>query len=265
MFPHFILFGWTIQAYGLMNAVAFLSGILWLKRHRARMGLNENAFWAGIWCLLLGAVAGAKALFVALAWEYYASGRLHLITDFRYGFVYFGGLLGAALAGWAFARRCRLSFVRGADYFAVAVPMGHAIGRLGCLAAGCCHGSVTTLPWAVSLTDPACLVPAGFRGLPLHPVQLYEAAGLVAVAWACRWSLRKVEAGLCPEGTAFRLYLVLYGLLRVSMDLFRGDGRPERLLGISFQQGMALACLLVAACLSTSTRETKPGASAPTT
>ena len=203
-------------AYGLFAAAGCVTAVLWLERHRQGLGVSENEFWAAMWTLLVGALVGAKALFVVLGWEHYAHGELQLWADFRVGFVFFGGLAGALVAGALFAVVRKKSFVRGADYFAVAIPIGHAIGRIGCFFAGCCHGR------------------------PPHPVQLYEAAGLGLIAWACRHVLARVEAGLLDQGAAFRFYLVLYGALRVALDPLRADGRPERFLGLSHQQGIAL-------------------------
>lgn len=238
MLPFLTIAGWRMPVYGLFSAAGLLTAVFWLKARREKFGLSENAFWAAVWCLFLGAVVGAKGLFVALAWELYASGQFSLWRNFDVGFVFFGGLLGATGAGLVFARVKKVSFRRGADYVAVALPLGHAVGRLGCLAAGCCRGRPTTLPWGVWI-----------GGLRLHPVQLYEAAGLAAIAWFCRLLLGVVEKDRLPEGRAFAAYLALYGLLRLLMDFFRGDGRLERFLGLSHQQGFALACLAAAACL----------------
>lgn len=211
-----------MTAYGVFAAAGCVAGVLWLVRHRRAMGVSENEFWAAMWVLLAGGIVGAKALFVVLGWEHYARGELRFWADFRVGFVFFGGLVGAALAGVAFAAARGLDFARGADYFAVALPLGHAIGRVGCFVAGCCHGR------------------------PPHPVQLYEAAGLLAIALASRGSIARVEAGAAARGTAFRLYLALYGALRLALDPLRADGRTERLLGLSHQQGIALALIAVA-------------------
>jgi phosphatidylglycerol---prolipoprotein diacylglyceryl transferase len=216
----------TPTPYGLFAAAGCITAVLWLKGHREKMGLTENAFWAGVWTMLLGATVGAKVLFVALGWEHYVRGELRLWADFGVGFVFFGGLLGAAAAGGAFARLRSLSFVGGADYFAVAVPIGHAIGRVGCFVTGCC------------------------AGVPPHPVQLYESAGLALIAWSCRATLRRVETGEVPKGSAFWLYLLFYGALRVALDPLRADGRPERFLGLSPQQGLALAVIGVAMACS---------------
>jgi len=211
------------NAYGLLSAAGCVAGVLWLKRHRAGLDLSENEFWAAMWVLAAGGVLGAKALFVVLGWEHYARGELRLFADFQTGFVFFGGLIGAGVAGLAFARVRDKSFWRGADYFAVAVPLGHAIGRVGCFVHGCCHG------------------------VPPHPVQLYESAGLALIAWSCSRAVAAVESGAAPRGSAFRRYLMLYGLLRLALDPLRGDGRPERFLGfVSHQQGIALAVVAVA-------------------
>jgi phosphatidylglycerol:prolipoprotein diacylglycerol transferase len=208
--------------YGLFAAAGCVTAVLWLKRHRQGLGVSENEFWAAMWTLLVGAVVGAKVLFVALGWEHYARGELRLWADFRVGFVFFGGLAGALVAGAAFAVVRKKGFVRGADYFAVAIPLGHALGRIGCFFAGCCNGR------------------------PPHPVQLYEAFGLGLIAWACRRMLTRVEAGSIGQGAAFRLYLALYGVLRVGLDPLRADGRPERFLGLSHQQGIALLSIALA-------------------
>lgn len=207
--------------YGFFAALGGLVAILWLRRHRAGLGVTDNEFWAALWTLLLGGIAGAKGLFVILGWHHYARGELRFWADFGTGFVFFGGLVGAILAGAAFAAVRRLDFFRGADYFAVALPLGHALGRVGCFFQGCCGGH------------------------PPHPVQLYEAAGLVAIAGWGRLVLDRVEAGRLLPGTAFAGYLAVYGLLRVLMDPLRADGRPERWLGLSAQQGLALALLVL--------------------
>jgi phosphatidylglycerol:prolipoprotein diacylglycerol transferase len=212
----------TPSVYGIFAAAGCATAVLWLKRRHARLGLSENAFWVAVWAMLVGAVVGAKLVFVVLGWEHYVRGELAFWEDFRTGFVFAGGLGGAALTGWGIARWHRLSFARGADYFAVAVPLGHAIGRVGCFFAGCCHG------W------------------PPHAVQLYEAGALLAIAWSCRGALGGVERGELRYGAAFRCYLFLYGLLRVVLDPLRADGRPERLLGLSAQQGLALLLVVLA-------------------
>jgi phosphatidylglycerol:prolipoprotein diacylglycerol transferase len=210
---------------GLFAALGGISAILWLRRNQVGLGVTDNEFWAAMWTLLLGGITGAKGLFIILGRHHYARGELHFWADFGTGFVFFGGLVGAVLAGIAFAVVRRLDFLRGADYFAVALPLGHAFGRLDCFSQGCCAGH------------------------PPHPVQLYEAAGLVAIAGLGRWVLGHVQTGRLRTGAAFGAYLALYGLLRVLLDPLRADGRPERWLGLSAQQGLALMGLALGLAL----------------
>ncbi len=208
-----------MNAYGFFAATGALTAIFWLLRQRRKMGLSENQLWSALWLMVAGAVVGAKGLFAALGWRHYASGELRFWADFGTGFVFFGGLAGALLVGGAFAFFQRLNFWRGADYFAVALPLGHAIGRVGCFAQGCCGGR------------------------PPHPVQLYESAGLLLIMLATAKILKSIEAARVPRGVAFCAYLIFYGTLRLLLDPLRADGRPERFLGFSHQQGIALALI----------------------
>lgn len=206
--------------YGFFAAAGAVAAIAWLCRHYRAMGLAQNEFWAALWLIVAGAVLGAKLLFVILGWEHFASGELRFWADFGSGFVFFGGLLGAALAGGAFAWWRKLNFWRGADYFGVALPLGHAIGRVGCYSQGCCAGRAP------------------------HPLQLYEATGLLVIAFLSDRVLRAVNGDRLARGTAFCTYGVLYGALRFALDPLRIDGRPERFFGVSHQQSIALALLV---------------------
>jgi phosphatidylglycerol:prolipoprotein diacylglycerol transferase len=208
-----------VNAYGFFSAAGAITAAAWLRRHHRAMGLTENEFWAALWFVVGAGVAGAKGLFVVLGWHHYAQGELRFWADFGTGFVFFGGLIAAVLAGCAFAWWRRVNFGRGADYFAVALPLGHAIGRPGCYSQGCCGGRAP------------------------HPVQIYESAGLLIIALLMHRVLRSINAGRFPRGFAFCLYAASYGMLRLLLDPLRADGRPERFLGLSHQQGIAIGLL----------------------
>jgi phosphatidylglycerol---prolipoprotein diacylglyceryl transferase len=208
--------------FGFFVAAGGVPAILWLKLHHRQIGVGENEFWIGTWLTFFGAIVGAKALFVILGWHHYAAGELHFWSNFGTGFIFFGGLAGALTTGAIFAWWRGLSFRQGTDYFAVALPLGHAVGRVGCFVNGCCPGR------------------------PPHPVQLYESAGLLAISSICFALLKRVEASRLAHGTAFCSYLLLYGLLRLLLDPLRADGRPERFWGLTYQQGIAIAFMLLA-------------------
>ena len=110
-----------------------------------------------------------------------------------------------------------------------------AMGRVGCLLVGCCHG----LPSSVGVAYPETHVVDGFCaewvGVRLFPVQLLEALGLVVIGVVCT-----VLALVGSPGTAFGAWLVLYAVMRFGLEAIRADVRPH-LLGISQSRWMALA------------------------
>lgn len=247
MLPILIQFGpLRIATYGLLVATAYLVGVLWLSGQRERMGLSEREFWGLIYSVFFGAIAGGKLLFVVLNWGDFASGSMGILRDFRYGFVFFGGFLGATFSGWLYARRIGKEFLREADFFGVALPLGHWIGRLGCLAAGCCYGRPTSLPLAIRFTHPAALVENSLAGVPLHPTQLYEAAGELAIALVLYRLLNRIQRGEARRGCAFLGFLFLYSILRFGVEFFRGDDRGAFWLGLSPAQWISLGCVILA-------------------
>ncbi len=233
MFPTLLRIGsFELSTYGMLVASAYVAAILWLKARREEMGLSEDAFWDVVYWLFGGALLGGKLGYVIVERDITLLWR-----DVRYGFVFYGGFLGAALAGWLVTRRMKLSFVKLSDYFAVALPLGHAIGRLGCLAAGCCYGAHTDLPWGIPLAgDPS-----------RHPTQIYEAVlnALIAVAVA-RAGLARTRDGRWKPGSAFLLYVALYAVARFTVEIFRGDDRGAFWFGLSPSQFVAIGALLAA-------------------
>ncbi|MBI3551747.1 MAG: prolipoprotein diacylglyceryl transferase [Elusimicrobia bacterium] len=250
MHPVLIDFGfWRLSAYGTLVALGYLAAILWLKpRLTALPGMDEDKFWFLIYALFFGAVLGGKLLYILVSLDETRWSDLHVLRDFRYGFVFFGGFLGSSAVGvWA-ARRLKISYLAAADYFGAALPLGHAIGRLGCLAAGCCYGKPTSLPWAVRLGgSPLSVTPERLWGVALHPTQLYEAAANAAIAAAVVLAvLPRVRRGRLPPGSAFWTYIILYSAARFVIEFFRGDDRGWSYGGLWVSQWLSLACALAA-------------------
>jgi len=235
-----------IATYGMLVAASYLGGILWLKSRAIEMGLDEDRFWKLIYYLFFGAILGGKLLFVLLNWQAFSSGQMGFFRDFRFGFVYFGGFVGVVVMGFAFFRGSYFEFIRRADYFAAILPVGHALGRLGCFAAGCCYGRPTDVPWAVRFTDERSLVPPSLLGAHLHPTQLYEALGnLVIAAVLCRM-LRSVREGTLKAGAVFYAYVLMYSALRFAVEIYRGDDRGAFVAGLSPSQWIAILAAAMA-------------------
>lgn len=237
-----------LSTYGAAVAAGYLASILWLKSRMAVMGLDEKGFWRLIYCLFFGAIAGGKLLYWAVSYREILDGRLSLVADFRFGFVYFGGVLGALAMGCLASRWVGFGFWPASDYVGVALPIGHALGRLGCLGAGCCYGRPTSLPWGIALGgNPASVTPQELWGVPLHPTQLYESAANLAVAWLLfKLLLPRVQRRQLRPGTVFLAYLALYSAARFTIEFFRFDDRGASLPPFSVSQWLALAGIAAA-------------------
>lgn len=247
MFPTLIRIGdFRLATYGVLVAAGYFAAIFWLSRRRERMGLSEKDFWGVVYAVFFGAILGGKILYWLVEWRSLADGTLRPLRDFRYGFVFFGGFLGSSLAGWAYRRRHPFDFLRVADYFAAALPIGHAIGRLGCFMAGCCAGKPTSLPWGVRFTHPESLVDPGLAGMALHPTQLYEAAADLLIAGVLMAMLRS-RPKEAASGRVLAAYACLYGGARFAIEFLRGDDRGGALLGLSVSQWIGLGCAVAGA------------------
>jgi phosphatidylglycerol:prolipoprotein diacylglycerol transferase len=99
---------------------------------------REQVLDLGFW-VLVGGLVGSRVLFIIVNWKDYAK-DLGSIFSLGGGLVFYGGLIGAAGAAYAFARVNGMDFLRLADLAIPTVSLGQALGRLGCFSAGCCWG-----------------------------------------------------------------------------------------------------------------------------
>jgi phosphatidylglycerol:prolipoprotein diacylglycerol transferase len=156
--------------------------------------------------------------------------------------VFYGGLILALITAFVYMRRKGMPVLATADAFAPALAAGHAIGRLGCFAAGCCWGSQCQRPWAVTFTNPVSHDLFGTPlGVPLHPTQLYE-AGAEALTFVI---LYRLFARPHRPGAMIGLYLVLYGCARFTIEFFRAPEGPNPLGGPLTQAQWISAALVL--------------------
>ena len=252
---HPILFhigNFELASYGLMTALGYGAAAWYLVprlKNCGIKGLNQDTFWNILFIVFLGAIVGGKLLFIILSWPQLgatlADKFTTIIKDIRYGFVFFGGLIMAVSGAVWYMRRKKLPLLKTSDFLIVAVPLGHALGRVGCFLAGCCYGKPTNLPWGVRFTDPHTLVPPALAGVPLHPTQLYEAALNLALFLLLHYASKKPH----KEGKILVEYVLCYAVMRFGIEFLRGDFRGGFLLGMSPSQviclGIAGAALFI--------------------
>jgi phosphatidylglycerol:prolipoprotein diacylglycerol transferase len=138
-----------------------------------------------------------------------------------------------------YIRRIGLPLWTTCDVFAPGIALGHVVGRLGCLFAGCCYGKPTSVPWAITFTDPFAATNVGTPlNVPLHPTQLYEAGAEALILLVL---LATEKRGRPFPGRTFWLYILLYSISRYVIEIYRGD--PRGTIGI-FSTSQFISLLL---------------------
>jgi phosphatidylglycerol:prolipoprotein diacylglycerol transferase len=174
------------------------------------------------------------------------------------GFRLPGGVLGALLGLWIFGRLFLPGISIGliGDLGAVALQFGLVIVRLGCLAAGCCFGTVTDVPWAIRFpqgTYPAevhaslgWIGPNAVESMPVHPLQVYFmllhlAAGVFLVWFAPRKAY---------NGQVLLLSILIVQTGKAVLEIFRqpvGPASSMHLMWASLALAAGAAVLLAVA------------------
>jgi phosphatidylglycerol---prolipoprotein diacylglyceryl transferase len=239
----------TIYTYGVLAAVGFLLGLRWAYCHAAPADLNPRRIWnLGIYGILV-AVLSSKLWLLLTDWNYFAANPRDIfsITTFESAGTFYGGVLGGLLWIALYTHFQKMPFLGALDLIAAPLALGHAVGRLGCFAAGC-FGKPTSLPWGVTFTSPVAGEIAGTPlGIRLHPTQLYEsAAEFLNLLVLARLATRRRFAG-----HAIGAYLILYGIERGAIEFLRDD--PGRTLmfddRVSLMQLVSIGLVLIGGIL----------------
>ncbi len=224
MYPRLLELGpFTVYTYGVLLAAAYLLGLkLAMSRAKARGLDSARVLDLGIY-IIVSALVGAKLLLLLTDFRSYLSDPRELMTLVRAGGVFYGGLIAAVSVALWYIGKIGLPLWTTCDVFAPGIALGHVVGRLGCFFAGCCFGTPTDLPWAVTFTDPLAATNVGTPlHQALHPTQLYEAG---AEALILGLLLATEKKGRPFAGRTFWLYMLLYAVSRFAIEFFRGDNR----------------------------------------
>ena len=231
----------TIHTYGFLIAAGFLVGLYLAVWRAKKEGIPSDRIIDLGFYILLSAIVGSRLLFIIINSGYYVRNPLAIFKIWEGGLVFYGGVLLAVPTAIWYVKRHNLRLWTMADIFAPSIAIGHVFGRLGCFSAGCCFGKAAeTLPWGVIFADPECLAPLNIR---LHPVQLYESAGELII-----FVILMVLAGRKSyKGRLFMTYLLLYAVLRFTVEFFRGDEARGFLMPyISVSQGISIIIFIAA-------------------
>lgn len=243
----FHLGSFTIHSYGVMIALAFLAGLWTATRRARRENISAEAIADITLWLMVGAILGARAVYVATYWKDEFAGQpfSEIFMIQHGGLVFYGGLIGAIIAGSIYIRWKKLPLWKTADVLAPSIALGSVFGRIGCWLNGCCYGRACSLPWAIHFpADHAT------GGLPVHPTEIYDALLNLLLYFGLAWLFRHKKF----DGQIFATYLIGYAICRSIVEYFRGDYTdlhyhlgltPAQWISVPiFVTGLALATIL---------------------
>jgi phosphatidylglycerol:prolipoprotein diacylglycerol transferase len=301
---------WPLHTYGVLIVTGFLCAMYVSYRQSARhhehlMEVNgqklnmlqeavlDFAFWA-----LIGGMVGARVVFIIVNWEDYfiknpmtpveALGGLRIpsvLAVWRGGLVFYGAVLGGFVAFLIFAKKRNLPMLKFADIAVVGVPLAHAFGRLGCVAAGCCWGmpvyhlddagavvkdfpiAMQFPPGSLSFSSLSQHAPLEQQELmqqlgttvPLFPSQLVESFSVACVFLFLLW----LSGRKWFHGQILLTYGILYPILRSVLELFRGDVERGWVIENVLSTSQFISLLVASASLVTIILLKKKGSAAP--
>jgi phosphatidylglycerol:prolipoprotein diacylglycerol transferase len=234
--PEIDVLGLSVKTFGLFFALNFVAWGLVTAKRLQELGKPIDWAWEMVMVALAGGFVGARLYWIAQNWDEAQDDLLGSVFSGS-GLIWYGGLLGGAIAMVIWARWRGFLSLQLLDIAGIGLPLGYAIGRIGCQLSGDGdYGRASDLPWAMAYPDGT--VPTDEE---VHPTPIYESVtmGLLAL-WL--WTIRdRVRAG-----GLFALYLVFGGLERFLVEFVRRN--EDVALGLTAAQLESL--LLVAAGLA---------------
>jgi phosphatidylglycerol:prolipoprotein diacylglycerol transferase len=198
---------------GIGFIIALAVGMYRAKRmHKNEEAVMDIAMLAGVLGFL-----GAKLLFVIISFQEFLKSPLTVLGSS--GFVVYGGIVTGVIVAILYCRHKKLAFLEYFDLIMPEIAIAQGFGRIGCFMAGCCYGRETD-SW-IGVTFPAgSFAPSGVK---LIPTQLFSSVGdFFIAAILILIAERKKDMA---HGNIGAIYMLLYGVGRFVIEIFRNDDR----------------------------------------
>lgn len=239
--------GLTIYWYGIFVSLGFLAAYLYMQWWAGKRDFPAHKVSDLCFAAIIGGILGARVFYVALHFDQYAYDFVEVFRIDHGGLVFYGGFFGAVITIIFLIRKNNLDLPETADLLALALPLGQAIGRIGCFVNGCCFGkpslslcsvqyppnsSVSSTQAHLHLIESHSIEP-----LRVFPVQLVQ-SGTNLFLWLF---LLTMASRFKHKGQIFAMYLILYSTGRFFVEFKRGD-YLSKYQGLTISQ---IICILV--------------------
>jgi phosphatidylglycerol:prolipoprotein diacylglycerol transferase len=210
--PVFFKIGnFVIYWYGVMVAFGVFVSTWLFQRDSIKEGYNEKLISQLIFGIILTGIIGARFLHILVNLPYYF---LHPIEIFKIrngGLAVEGAIIFSLIFIIIFTKIKNISTTKLLDLISIYVPIGQAIGRIGCFLNGCCYGKKTDFFLGVKFP---------FLEKKVHPTELYYSFSYVLLFILLKKVSKKFKIG---DGFIFSFYLIGFSFIRYFIDFLRGD------------------------------------------
>lgn len=234
MFPFINILGRQFSSYGLCILIAAICVTLLAVKRAKKNHIGMESIVAIAAISIVVGILGGKLLYIFVT--YPLSFILTNIKEMNFdffkdsGIVFYGGLISGSISAIIGCRIVKVKFSDLADACVPYLPLGHAIGRVGCFLSGCCYGFTYNGPLAITLAD----------GSSHFPIQLVEAFFNILIMLCLLHISKKPRKKI----DILSSYLIMYGVLRFCLEFFRGDAIRGVYYALSTSQWISLVLVI---------------------
>lgn len=234
----FYIGSFPIYWYGIIIATGLILAVLYGFHECKKVNIDSDDLLNMLLIALPVAIISARLYYVIFSWDSYKDNLLNIFDIRSGGLAIFGGIIGASAVVVLYCRKKKISIGKVLDILAVGLLIGQSIGRWGNFVNGEAFGSVTSLPWAMTVESDGKIIAEN-----VHPTFLYESLWngigiIVLLAYKC---IREYN------GELFCGYLVWYGFGRMIIESLRADSLYIGAFRIS--QLLAVLCIIAGVTL----------------
>lgn len=250
MFPSFTAFGKTVAMYGVCAVVGVFVCFIYLYFITKKKGTEFEdlillfvSVAIGLFLVghILYFITNIPALIKALPTltELDFKGLLKVILHLFSGSVFYGGFIGGAVGVIVYSKIFESNIKYNLDIYAVAVPLFHFFGRIGCFFGGCCYGIECKFGFTVTnnIYNP------DINGVSRLPIQLIEAVFNLIIFAVIAYLFKKEKY----NGKLIYIYMILYSAVRFTDEFFRGDAIRGIFFGLSTSQWISIVLFVISA------------------
>lgn len=265
--PEFIVIADRLQIryYGIIIVLAMLVAAWIAARIAKRDGRDPDHVWGALTWAIIPAIVLARAWFVVFPpaasveqgmdtmWylQHFFDLQNGAIAIWSGGLSIFGAVLGGFAGAYVYLRRNHQPVAPWLDIAGIALPVGQAIGRWANFVNQELYGTVTSLPWGISIDASHRVTP--FKSLVdypvattrFHPLFLYESLWSV-LAFIVLLNIFQRGRSKLRYGDIFLLYVMQYSFIRFLLEFLRVEVAHIPGTDINSSQAFTLLVFVIA-------------------